>query len=193
MFQSAPRAPARGDFDPKMFGHDLFKFQSAPRAPARGDVPLFSAKLCPALFQSAPRAPARGDQLLFEYPRRYIVVSIRAPRTRAGRLYNPGTIYAMYDVSIRAPRTRAGRHENKNRTPDTVSVSIRAPRTRAGRHFAVHGDEIYESFQSAPRAPARGDFPEPCQRRDFVFRFNPRPAHPRGATAVLPTSSTAKL
>ena len=49
-----------------------------------------------------------------------------------------------------------------------------------------------DRFQSAPRALARGDkfFPHLLP----VYRsFNPRPAHSRGATAVLPTSSTAKL
>ena len=37
MFQSAPRAPARGDLDAIIPLHLVWLFQSAPRAPARGD------------------------------------------------------------------------------------------------------------------------------------------------------------
>ena len=61
------------------------------------------------------------------------------------------------------------------------TVSIRAPRTRAGRQkvFRAMGNKFM--FQSAPRAPARGD-KEMDAESPVNDCFNPRPAHPRGAT-----------
>ena len=88
-------------------------------------------------------------------------------------------------VSIRAPRTRAGRLPYDNQPAHASDVSIRAPRTRAGRQSPPAPTISATAFQSAPRARARGD----SQARAMLClssSFNPRPAHARGAT----TSST---
>src|SRR6266545_2285919 len=61
LFQSAPRAHARGDLLQTSAALRANSFQSAPRAHARGDSWNFSTTEFAFLFQSAPRAHARGD------------------------------------------------------------------------------------------------------------------------------------
>ena len=253
MFQSAPRALARGDhrsrrwrdgracFNPRpahsrgatrSWTHSLAvvsEFQSAPRALARGDL-LVVQLLCGGLEVSirAPRTRAGRPQSLTQ-PGQPALVSIRAPRTRAGR-HVPGVTFpapSMFQsapralargdpqsltqpgqpalVSIRAPRTRAGRPRGAKATgcasrgfnPRPAHsrgatqflrrvfisqlVSIRAPRTRAGRHSYARYERLFDGFQSAPRALARGDRDQ-GSKEPVRGRFNPRPAHSRGAT-----------
>src|SRR6266700_3724740 len=84
-------------------------------------------------------------------------VSIRAPRTCAGRLIADSPERAPANVSIRAPRTRAGRRVRGCHHSRQQVVSIRAPRTRAGRLTVITGRPRLNLFQSAPRARARGD------------------------------------
>ncbi len=60
-------------------------FQSAPRACARGDEARDTADHRRAQFQSAPRACARGDAMPAHSASWATQVSIRAPRLRAGR------------------------------------------------------------------------------------------------------------
>jgi len=60
-------------------------FQSAPRARARGDNKSNIFSPGKHQFQSAPRARARGDMMFDDMINAGIFVSIRAPRTRAGR------------------------------------------------------------------------------------------------------------
>ena len=109
-----------------------------------------------AKFQSAPRVRTRGDATLtrVEY---MIDVSIRAPRSHAGRLQFPVDALAPGAVSIRAPRSHAGRHPS------------------AGLPVPVVG------FQSAPRVRTRGDACQAEQHKRWTS-FNPRPAFARGAT-----------
>src|SRR5437867_2246460 len=61
LFQSAPRARARGDSASLAERCDKGSFQSAPRARARGDLPGMPIESFTNRFQSAPRARARGD------------------------------------------------------------------------------------------------------------------------------------
>jgi len=134
------------------------------------------------------------------------VVSIRAPRTRAGRrlvssllpppmpCFNPRPAHARgatWTVRLTPPRPcpfqsapRARARGDRTRTQELLAklVSIRAPRTRAGRRL-VHLDSPHQSakFQSAPRARARGDSSLMSLVKSRPS-FNPRPAHARGAT-----------
>ena len=84
-FQSAPRARARGDVELIVTLYPQREFQSAPRARARGDSLDGDSIPQQFEFQSAPRARARGDQNIGPLIVGVAVVSIRAPRTRAGR------------------------------------------------------------------------------------------------------------
>ncbi len=118
-------------------------------------------------------AHARGATSDLMRAKRCSCVSIRAPRTRAGRLW-PGSLLAvMVGVSIRAPRTRAGRPLYATSGGGWYMVSIRAPRTRAGRLGASATSAKYCVFQSAPRARARGDCgpSKPPDRSRLLPRF----------------------
>ena len=179
-------------------------FQSAPRARARGDF-LGSARAFMVIsFQSAPRARARGDLHLHVLVDARWIVSIRAPRTRAGR---PGAEASIVSKSRfqSAPRARARGDRSStasaqrsicfNPRPahargatsqqliryDASSVSIRAPRTRAGRPVSKHHPGSgAKRFQSAPRARARGDIFICCEHRTLgMFQSAPR-ARARG-------------
>ena len=162
-FQSAPRAPARGDRSSQFEMVASGKFQSAPRARARGD----STSLCRVngwmKFQSAPRAPARGDFLLTDS---FTVrnVSIRAPRTRAGRLFVDRFFHRPKRFNPRPARARGATKGTIRRRPRR-GVSIRAPRARAGRLAALLQVSRVTLFQSAPRARARGDLPRSFKSR----------------------------
>jgi hypothetical protein len=132
-FQSAPRARARGDrlhlpdgqpddcFNPRpALAHGATLRKSAISAPgssfnprpalAHGAtrIPTKQAQSC-SLFQSAPRARARGDleDRFWHGPTHR--VSIRAPRSRTGRLGLERGELGCVMVSIRAPRSRTGR------------------------------------------------------------------------------------
>ncbi len=211
-------------------------FQSAPRARARGDRSVRALHAKPSGFNPRP-AHARGATHRFGRQSDRARVSIRAPRTRAGRRQTTSTKTALRPVSIRAPRTRAGRQHSLelslclnefqsaprarargdafaantghgwasfNPRPAHARgatfvvgvvggfdlVSIRAPRTRAGRPCSPQRTRCGSWFQSAPRARARGDVHVAVVRCE-LFRFNPRPAHARGATAALPNHRTA--
>jgi len=84
-FQSAPRARARGDSPRERKRTTPTTFQSAPRARARGDARHPGQCDVPLRFQSAPRARARGDAIGVFGLLVVVLVSIRAPRSRAGR------------------------------------------------------------------------------------------------------------
>src|SRR5207249_968427 len=84
-------------------------------------------------------------------------VSIRAPRSHAGRPRSRGEARGDVVVSIRAPRSHAGRPATLTRVEYMIDVSIRAPRSHAGRpwhELDMLGDV---KFQSAPRVRTRGD------------------------------------
>jgi len=131
-------------------------FQSAPRARARGDTNSLGAQIHLTGFQSAPRARARGDLAnLPGYDDE--LVSIRAPRTRAGRQNPLRARDLVRVVSIRAPRTRAGRPGGSGLTATALKFQS-APRARARGDRFIPADVLArEWFQSAPRARARGD------------------------------------
>jgi len=182
-FQSAPRARARGDIGIIQFRSRLSGFQSAPRARARGDCAGVSIPFRGFAFQSAPRARARGDQVQGrESPG--TGVSIRAPRSRAGRRGDDPFRLEMNLVSIRAPRSRAGRRRPNDCGVGSGMVSIRAPRSRAGRLKSAPESGRCAMFQSAPRARARGD-QSVAMLPSGLAGFNPRPALARGATTML--------
>ncbi len=196
LFQSAPRARARGDKD----RHGL---RAAPRgfnprpAHARGAT-LEGRGLQPLLGGFNPRpAHARGATTPTAFCPRSSVVSIRAPRTRAGRQIDVWTSRRSSafqsaprarargdaagdedhrgagEVSIRAPRTRAGRRRRPALHGACSIVSIRAPRTRAGR-------------PSPPTPRTRAGRLVRCVAPNKYDSFNPRPAHARGATLAHP-------
>ena len=84
MFQSAPRAEARGDVQSCPINHHKIMFQSAPRAEARGDQR--SRAPAPAMSGFNPRpAPKRGAMRIPCASILPVTVSIRAPRRSAGR------------------------------------------------------------------------------------------------------------
>jgi len=85
LFQSAPRAPARGDKPPWAAGASSSQFQSAPRAPARGDRKFSAPWATSSCFNPRPAHP-RGATRRWTLKAQSMIVSIRAPRTRAGRL-----------------------------------------------------------------------------------------------------------
>ena len=180
------------------------EFQSAPRARARGDdkeKPAVAVLLC---FNPRP-AHARGATGYKSRLGRSIGVSIRAPRTRAGRRLGSNRERRKRPVSIRAPRTRAGRH-TLIQTTGVGNLFQSAPRARArGDQLCAQNITNLYVFQSAPRARARGDggtynivncriefqsAPRARARGDLLWAerhqllccFNPRPAHARGAT-----------
>ena len=180
-------------------------FQSAPRAPARGDCRRPGLRDRQRCFNPRPAHP-RGATWDEYQQHRHIWVSIRAPRTRAGRPARALTVPQDLRVSIRAPRTRAGR-PTITCTTSPASTFQSAPRApaRGDSYFnwpdvilfqfqsapraPARGDikpdvtlRILSRFQSAPRAPARGDQAVPISRLESKS-FNPRPAHPRGATS----------
>ena len=130
------------------------QFQSAPRA--RGDQVMVVEWADSRCFNPRP-ALARGataDGLVLSIGRH---VSIRAPRTRAGRPCPESKRLSFHRVSIRAPRTRAGRQMLISGECTQRDVSIRAPRTCAGRQCDKPMFYFPPEFQSAPRARARGD------------------------------------
>ncbi len=178
-FQSAPRAHARGDesgvtkqlslrcFNPRPaltrgatleIGGLLAAGIVSIRAPRSRAGRPSTAGFCLGanLFQSAPRAHARGD-VSGQLPVVSGCVSIRAPRSRAGRPSRHAGRFDAINVSIRAPRSRAGRLMKLARVIDGLFVSIRAPRSRAGRRQSSPVSMSGSTFQSAPRAHARGD------------------------------------
>src|SRR5206468_9146075 len=63
----------------------------------------------------------------------------------------------LTEVSIRAPRSHAGRRMHRRHATRKGRVSIRAPRSHAGRHFLLGPVWITRKFQSAPRVRTRGD------------------------------------
>ena len=133
MFQSAPRARARGDSAGGRRCLDCVVFQSAPRARARGDHCRNYFEQESVRFQSAPRARARGD--------------IGRPNVEARQTgFNP-----------RPARGRGATRQTSTCPPGTP-VSIRAPRAGAGRPRLNVLLAALLRFQSAPRARARGDF-----------------------------------
>ena len=119
-------------------------------------------------------------------------VSIRAPRSRAGRPDMIEQLKGYFGVSIRAPRSRAGRRGGRGRACGAW-VFQSAPRARArGDGNAAPAAAQQVEFQSAPRARARGDAraaPAPTPSRCF----NPRPALARGATDAQAGDPGAEL
>ena len=155
VFQSAPRALARGDPSPCISATWMRLFQSAPRALARGDAPATAPNITLVVFQSAPRALARGD-LARAVPGGAQNVSIRAPRSRTGRLWMvaPEASSARFQSAPRAlargdagpgssawnpgcfnPRPALSHGATTSRSAMSMrkKVSIRAPRSRTGR------------------------------------------------------------
>ena len=158
------------------------------------------------LFQSAPRVLLRGDRR--EAGKRHVeTVSIRAPRSSAGRPQTAFNLLTTLQVSIRAPRSSAGRHCIRRQQSDdcqrfnprpaffcgattllaacglATGVSIRAPRSSAGRHPNPDVVAAAQWFQSAPRVLLRGDAIGYSYTAEEL-RFNPRPAFFCGATAT---------
>ena len=89
-----------------------------------------------------------------------------------------------YVVSIRAPRFRAGRLARHRPARQQRRVSIRAPRFRAGRHVGAGAAESESVFQSAPRAFARGDRHQyETAAPSVTFQSAPR-AFARGDTRI---------
>src|SRR2546427_85003 len=109
------------------------------------------------MFQSAPRARARGDTTgVLRGPWRPGFnprPALARGATKTRRVCN-----LLFRVSIRAPRSRAGRLGRGLGLAAAEVVSIRAPRSRAGRHHALALRNLEKQFQSAPRARARGDW-----------------------------------
>ena len=62
----------------------------------------------PSSFNPRP-ALSRGAMQMRAFKHNGKIVSIRAPRSRAGRFGSSELIIPWFDVSIRAPRSRAGR------------------------------------------------------------------------------------
>ena len=132
-FQSAPRAPARGDFTIRARFTRCMTFQSAPRAPARGDMKTKIALLILSLFQSAPRAPARGDTSLSTETKFMSRFNPRPAHPRGATFQSHVNAGISYFVSIRAPRTRAGRLRC---CQQAAPQSFNIPFPRTGRVFA---------------------------------------------------------
>src|SRR5437870_5601314 len=123
---------------------------------ARGATPFPGAcdRTC---YSFNPRPAFARGATLREIGREHLgQVSIRAPRSHAGRPTSPVTVTTFLDVSIRAPRSHAGRRgtggllkcligfqsaprvrtRGDERVRDNIdgrAVSIRAPRSHAGR------------------------------------------------------------
>ena len=137
-------------------------------------------------------------------------VSIRAPRSRAGRpaqspilqpdprqFQSAPRARARGDLDLfsgiggfalfqSAPRARARGDPITTPPPRPRSRFQSAPRARARGDLTVPLNGSFEySFQSAPRARARGDY-STVPRPEAIAGFNPRPALARGATAVNP-------
>src|ERR1017187_1244940 len=158
------------------------KFQSAPRVLLRGDAsnrgarrglgrsfnprPAFfcGATISPTnsaiyyTFQSAPRVLLRGDGVVKEQRLVRVEVSIRAPRSSAGRPGRPGRLPHCYGGFNPRPAFFCGATLWRARLPDPQQVSIRAPRSSAGRRLkpgCKAGPRA--EFQSAPPVLLRGD------------------------------------
>ena len=113
LFQSAPRARARGDYPLKATADGLAKFQSAPRARARGDLSPDENELAlqgfnprPALARGATNCPAERPPVSASFNPR--------PALARGATYYLSPNRAVLQVSIRAPRSRAGRHHRRH-------------------------------------------------------------------------------
>src|SRR5438445_13731125 len=108
-------------------------FQSAPRALARGDLRHIEQRRSMMMFQSAPRALARGDITAQAGQTSIRPVSIRAPCTRTGRPKREKESISFIGFQS-APRALArGDSTSYRATPLNDDVSIRAPCTRTGR------------------------------------------------------------
>ena len=133
-----------------------------------------------------------------------LIVSIRAPRSSAGRQNATDDEYRVIAVSIRAPRSSAGRRSFSSVSRASLcfnprpaffcgatgrggargtesEVSIRAPRSSAGRPGPQRSTTTSMQFQSAPRVLLRGDVVHLAQNSQEAG-FNPRPAFFCGAT-----------
>ncbi len=155
-------------------------FQSAPRAHARGDVLQCSSTSTWHCFNPRP-ALTRGATRTNDNTKTPRQSFNPRPALTRGATAVSWCVAPVVVVSIRAPRSRAGRPGLRPSQPLGLSVSIRAPRSRAGRPTAFSHADFAWLFQSAPRAHARGDqfvalvvVVQAC--------FNPRPALTRGAT-----------
>ncbi len=180
-FQSAPRACARGDARPATSSPRPSRFNPRP-ALARGATQTTLLPLMPPwVFQSAPRACARGDLPRLRPSCAIWSFNPRPALARGATFSSRLKLGPVVFVSIRAPRLRAGRPAcmgprvessycfnprpalARGATPGLACagrqpvVSIRAPRLRAGRLSTGIAAAARATFQSAPRACARGD------------------------------------
>ena len=202
MFQSAPRSRERDDFGtvdqlvtrrrfnprpalasgttPHRCGRLLVAACFNPRPALASGTTYADQAACGAVeFQSAPRSRERDDEA--------------RPQVGAGVV-----------VSIRAPLSRAGRHCEHYTAPTPSDVSIRAPLSRAGRPYQIPAVQGLVRFQSAPRSRERDDCALQCSRLGLLVSiraplsragrrpvgadqrsrsgFNPRPALASGTT-----------
>ena len=162
-------------------------FQSAPRVLLRGDVgivtslgmvPCFNPR--PAFFCGATVEP-RGSRSTH-------AVSIRAPRSSAGRRGRLDRRAGARKVSIRAPRSSAGRRSRSHRRALRTCFNPR-PAFFCGATQQYSPKYQRNVFQSAPRVLLRGDAYNPGSGRPH-WCFNPRPAFFCGATWRIRQSSS---
>ena len=140
----------------------FLKFQSAPRVLLRGDHQALNDAVAKAKFQSAPRVLLRGDVQRLPRPNTDKAVSIRAPRSSAGRLDLSWLSTTLFGFQS-APR-----------------VLLRGDCAQMSR-TSTSG-----MFQSAPRVLLRGDQPH-LYSAHRLRSFNPRPAFFCGATSAAIT------
>ena len=155
-FQSAPRVLLRGDHLPPHSSASYFCFNPRPAFFCGATLCGYPFARIHPEFQSAPRVLLRGD-VAFRPPgdlpnsfnprpaffcgathwnsgaHRRDGVSIRAPRSSAGRRTAGRIVDLANNVSIRAPRSSAGRRYGFSFYRTSRWVSIRAPRSSAGR------------------------------------------------------------
>src|SRR2546426_669599 len=115
------------------------------------------ARRVPAALTTMAKVHLHGATWSHWTTAQVICVSIRAPCTCTGRRVGAGAAFAPCAVSIRAPCTCTGRPVVGRDSRDNYVVSIRAPCTCTGRQSTDAFIQCDVSFQSAPRALARGD------------------------------------
>ena len=111
----------------------------------------------PVMFQSAPRALARGDHDGGDTAKWRLKVSIRAPRTRAGRLLFHVRFTVRCCFNPRPAHSRGATGRGDRDAGEQTGFNPRPAHSRGATGFDYPELRNVVLFQSAPRALARGD------------------------------------
>ena len=181
LFQSAPRSRERGDWLCGYFAPAVDEFQSAPRSRERGDHHSTAFFRSPASFNPRPAHASGATLCQVELYSLVVGFNPRPAHASGATVCQVGESINHLVVSIRAPLTRAGRRITHVAIP-MVTEFQSAPRSRErgdGNRTSLTG--FRPCFNPRP-AHASGATASRGTDSLMPMGFNPRPAHASGAT-----------